>query len=469
MSFSYGTVPPPESPPLRATPLSPAPPRNSSAAAAADRRAKRYTTMGNTTSSSSHTLGVSNTSLSPASIANSLGSLSLDDDPLDLNAHSASTSHSASVSAYRQSSMNRRASAMPSIPVPKMINPLPEHYIYPTSASTRPTSTPSSTSTHESSSSSSSSDYHSSSSSSSSYSSSASSSASSANSSLSNKRKKSMPKLNCSTNGHANGNTNSKASGNPTGSSDSLSSSSEPLTPTSATTISRSRWEVALTHLVRSVELSIAADDEPLSHCIPIPSTSHGRVARWTWTPMAMAMARHGMAWHGGHVSTSSPIPSQPPITSLHFPHCISHISRISYLTLTATLFSFRFSQRKKHFARHGQTCGRFLIPQQASSWKLSVRFATGKSACCTRTPKMNKHEPRANDDKHERASDKAKWSIDPRLALFYSICLFAKSTTRYDARQWHDRHGTTGTTRQSFPTNPLHFSLSLHNYHYYP
>ncbi|CAG7848391.1 SubName: Full=Uncharacterized protein {ECO:0000313/EMBL:CCA73649.1} [Serendipita indica DSM 11827] len=130
MSFSYGAVPPPDSPPLRAMPLSPAPART-------DRRAKRQTTA-----------------LSPSSIATGMSGLSLDDDPLDLNA-TTTTGRRSDSSLSRNSTMSsKRASAAPALPVPKMINSLPPNYQHPPSPA--PSAAPSlshSSSTHDSSSS----------------------------------------------------------------------------------------------------------------------------------------------------------------------------------------------------------------------------------------------------------------------------------------------------------------------------
>lgn len=185
MSFSYGSVPPPDSPPLRAMSLSPAPART-------DRRAKRQTTA-----------------LSPASVATSFAGLSLDEDPLDLNANGGRRSDSSlsrnSSIATTSSMLNKRASAAPALPVPRMINPLPPNYQHPPSPA--PSAAPSlshSSSTHESS--------H--------------SSCYSSGSSIKSSR---APKLNTAVLERSNG----------ASSSDSL--SSEPVTPTGAT-FSRSRY-----------------------------------------------------------------------------------------------------------------------------------------------------------------------------------------------------------------------------------
>lgn len=120
MSFSYGSIPPPESPPLRATPLSPAPP------ARADRRTKRHTAID---------LNMAGLSLNDDGLAN---------DPLDLNTGRRSDSSSSSGSSKRP---------ITAIPVPKMINPLPPHYRHPSPApsSQSTASVPSLASTHESS------------------------------------------------------------------------------------------------------------------------------------------------------------------------------------------------------------------------------------------------------------------------------------------------------------------------------
>jgi hypothetical protein len=111
MSFSYGSIPPPESPPLKATPLSPAPP------ARTDRRTKRHTTM--------------DLSLSGLNLNDDLAS-----DPLNLDAgarRSDSTGSSSSSSFSQQRA--KRQSAAGAIPVPKMINPLPANYRHPSPAS----------------------------------------------------------------------------------------------------------------------------------------------------------------------------------------------------------------------------------------------------------------------------------------------------------------------------------------------
>ena len=108
MSFSYGSIPPPESPPLRATPLSPAPP------ARTDRRTKRHTTM----------------DLSMAGLNLNDG---LANDPLDLNNGRRSDSSSSGSSSFSQERAKRQSSAG-AIPVPKMINPLPAHYRHPSPA-----------------------------------------------------------------------------------------------------------------------------------------------------------------------------------------------------------------------------------------------------------------------------------------------------------------------------------------------
>lgn len=138
MSFSYASIPPPESPPLRATPLSPAPP------ARTDRRTKRHTTM----------------DISLASLSLNDG---LADDPLDLNGARRSDSSNSSSSSFSQERAKRQSTAG-AIPVPKMINPLPAHYRHPSpvpssqssgSVPSLTNSRASSTSTHESSASSS--------------------------------------------------------------------------------------------------------------------------------------------------------------------------------------------------------------------------------------------------------------------------------------------------------------------------
>jgi len=128
MSFSYGSIPPPDSPPLRATPLSPAPPVR------AERRAKRHTT-----------------------IDISLGGLSLNDSPSDESLHlnGPRRNGDSSTGSFGQERAKRQSSAG-AIPVPKMINPLPPHYRHPSPAqsSSVPSLTDSrasSTSTHESS------------------------------------------------------------------------------------------------------------------------------------------------------------------------------------------------------------------------------------------------------------------------------------------------------------------------------
>jgi hypothetical protein len=133
MSFSYGSIPPPESPPLKATPLSPAPP------ARTDRRTKRHTTM--------------DLSLAGLNLNDGLAS-----DPLNLNGARRSDS-SSSTSSFSQERAKRQSTAGV-IPVPKMINPLPVHYRHPSpapssqSSGSMPSLTnsrASSTSTHESS------------------------------------------------------------------------------------------------------------------------------------------------------------------------------------------------------------------------------------------------------------------------------------------------------------------------------
>jgi hypothetical protein len=123
MSFSYGSIPPPESPPLRATPLSPAPARS-------DRRLKRQT------------------ALSPSTLTG-IGALSLNDplsdDPFELDGgrRSDSSLHQLASTLSRE---NTKRTSTTVIPVPKMINPLPAHYRHPSPApSTVPSLTASST------------------------------------------------------------------------------------------------------------------------------------------------------------------------------------------------------------------------------------------------------------------------------------------------------------------------------------
>jgi hypothetical protein len=110
MSFSYGSIPPPESPPLRATVLSPAPP------ARTDRRTKRHTTM--------------DLSLAGLNLNDGLAS-----DPLNLGAAAKRSDSSSSSSSSFSQQRAKRQSAAGAIPVPKMINPLPANYRHPSSAS----------------------------------------------------------------------------------------------------------------------------------------------------------------------------------------------------------------------------------------------------------------------------------------------------------------------------------------------
>lgn len=128
MSFSYGSIPPPDSPPLKATALSPAPART-------DRRAKRHTTL-----SPSVLHGISS-----LSIHDSL-SLSLHDDPLDLNSDTGSL-HQLASALSRENMKRASTTGTITIPVPKMINPLPPHYRHPSPA---PSTVPSLTASHES-------------------------------------------------------------------------------------------------------------------------------------------------------------------------------------------------------------------------------------------------------------------------------------------------------------------------------
>ncbi|PVG03690.1 hypothetical protein CPB86DRAFT_694965 [Serendipita vermifera] len=179
MSFSYGSIPPPDSPPLRATPLSPAPVRS-------DKRVKRHTAA-----------------LSPSTFAVDdlhVSGLNLNDDPLDLDGGRRSDSY---LQKQQGETLKRASSTV--IPVPQLINSLPPHYRHPSPAPSSESATPSlmssSTSTHD---------------------------------SLSSASKSIVPKLSL-----ASLNKQSSA-GHGASSNDSLSSGSEPLTPTGPT-FSRSR------------------------------------------------------------------------------------------------------------------------------------------------------------------------------------------------------------------------------------